>query len=125
MARRCRSLAGDCHLVEEQRAREDATAHVDVIAERHDVPVHGLQVSGDGDLVHRVGDRTLLHPEAARAARVIAGDAVHPVAHELRHQEPGAVAPEDGLRIELSLLTYEEADVYSSRVARRFEVNST
>src|SRR5205823_2177769 len=42
-AGRCRSLAGDCHLVEEQRARADATAHVDVIAERHDVPVHGLQ----------------------------------------------------------------------------------
>src|SRR2546430_17551832 len=118
MAGRCRSLAGNCHLVEEQRAREDATAHVDVVAERYDVPVHGLQVSGDGDLVHRVGDRTVLHPEAARAARVIAGAAVHPWAHELSHQEPGAEAPEESLRIERSLLTSDEEVVCAARVAR-------
>src|SRR5207253_10891554 len=117
MARRYRTLAGDCQLVEEQRAREDATAHVDVIAKRHDVPVHGLQVSGDGDLVHRVGERPLLHPEAARAARAIAGDAVHPVAHELRHQEPGDEAPEESPRIERPLLTSDEELVYVAQVA--------
>ena len=54
--------------------------HVDVAAHRDDVAQHVAQVAGDRDLVHRIGDRAVLDPEAAGAARIIAGDAVDALA---------------------------------------------
>ena len=46
-----------------------------------------LQIAGDRDLVHGIGDRAVLDPEAGRAARVVAGDAVDALPHQLGHDQ--------------------------------------
>jgi len=101
--RRCSSLPGNRHLAEQHRAGADTAAHVTIVAERHDVPVHGPQIAGDGDLVHRIRDGAALHPEAARAARVVPGHPVHALPHQLGHQEPRVQAVEEPGCIQRSL----------------------
>src|ERR1700740_3484968 len=65
-------VSSDRHLTNEDRARPDRAAHVHITADRNDIEIHLAQVSGDCDLMHRVRDGAILHPEAARAARIVA-----------------------------------------------------
>ena len=48
---------------------------------------HVLQVAGDRDLLHREGDLAVLDPEAAGAARVVAGHVVDALPHQLDHEQ--------------------------------------
>ena len=48
------------------------------------------QVAGDGDPSHRKGDLAVLDPEPGRAARIIAGDAVDALPHQLGDEQPAA-----------------------------------
>ena len=65
---------------------------VHVAADGFDRGEHLPQVPGDGDAVHRIGDLPAFHPEPRRAARVIAGDRVHALPHQLGDQQPAAHA---------------------------------
>jgi len=47
-------------------------------------------MSRDRDLVHRMHQRAVLDPVTARAARVIAGDRIHALPHQLRHEQARA-----------------------------------
>ena len=47
------SLAGDGHLLEQDRTHAGAAARIDVVAHRRDALEHVAQIAGDGDLGHR------------------------------------------------------------------------
>src|SRR5579883_3346849 len=49
---------------------------------------HVLEIAGDGDLAHGIGQLTLLDPESGGPAAVVASDAVDAHPHEFRHVEP-------------------------------------
>ena len=66
-------------------AAPDRTARVHVGADRGNPAVHVTQISGNGDLVHRIGDGAVLDPESAGAAGVIAGDTIDALAHQFGH----------------------------------------
>src|SRR3546814_10502003 len=74
--------AGHRYLPDQDRAGVDVRTRVDVTAHRLDVPEHRLEVAGNGDAIDGVRDRPVLDPESRRAARVVAGDVVHPLPHQ-------------------------------------------
>src|SRR3546814_6787604 len=74
-------------LPDQDRAGVDVRTRVDVAAHRLDVAEHRLEVAGDGDAVDGVRDRPVLDPEPGRAARVVTGDVVHPLPHQLGNQQ--------------------------------------
>jgi hypothetical protein len=64
-----------------------AAAHLHVVADGEDAGEHRLQIAGDGDFLHRVGDLAVLDPVAGGAARVVAGDVVDAVAEQFGDQQ--------------------------------------
>ena len=70
-----------------------------------DAAQHVFEVAGDGDLVHRISDAAVLHPEAAGAARVVARHVVHALAHELDHEQARAQLLQHGVQV-VVLQTY-------------------
>src|SRR6516164_3311194 len=109
-------LAGDGHLADEQRACMNTAARIDIVPESNDVAVHIFEVSRDGDLVYGIRDRTVLHPEAARAAGIIARHPVHTLSHELGHQQSGAEPAQERLAVETSLRAVHQQVVNSTGV---------
>src|SRR5262249_25203513 len=75
--------AGDPHALDEARAAGARAAREDIAADRGDVAEHVAQVARDRDLLDRIPDLAALDPVTERAARVVAGDHVDPLAHEL------------------------------------------
>ena len=76
--------------LDQHRADRLAALGVDVGADGHDVLEHVAQVAGDGDLVDRVDDAPALDPEAGGAARVVAGDVVDALPHQLGDEQAAA-----------------------------------
>src|SRR5215831_7770997 len=111
-------LARDGHLADENRAGADAAARVDVAAERDDVAIHGLEVPGDRDLVHGIGQTSVFHPEAARTTRVVAGHAVDTLAHELGHQQSRTEPREQRLPVDTTLSGGDQQVMNPAGVAR-------
>ena len=60
---------------------------------------HLPEVAGDRDFLDRVADLPALHPEAAGAARVVAGDVVDALADQFGHQQPGAQPAQHDLEV--------------------------
>ena len=81
------SIARDRHALDQDRAAAIGAAHHLVAAHGGDAAEHVLQVACHGDLLHRIRDLTVLHPEARRAARVVPCQQVHALPHHFRHQE--------------------------------------
>src|ERR1700760_2995699 len=73
--------AGDGHAFDADGGGGAGSSEDEVVADGGDVFVHVLEVAGDGDLFHGVGEFAILDPHAACADRVVAGDEVHAVAH--------------------------------------------
>src|SRR5438045_5243443 len=72
------SVSGDGHFLDQDRAATARAACKHVVSDRHDGAEHLAQVASDGDFLHGVPDLAPLHPVARRAARVVAGDEIHP-----------------------------------------------
>src|SRR5450759_3375313 len=95
------SVAGDGHAVDQDRAAAARTARELVLAHRRYTLEHVAQIAGDGDLLHRVADNPALHPVSGRAARIIAGDHVDALSHQVGDkqaaahffQQPGQIEP--------------------------------
>src|SRR5690606_37617096 len=81
------------HRAHQDRARADVRTRVDVAAHRLDGPEHVAQVAGDGEAIDRMDDRATLDPESGRPARIVAGDRVHPLAHQFGDHDPVAHPP--------------------------------
>ena len=62
-------------------------AELQVVADFGDVEQHVFQVAGDRDLFDRKGQFAVLDPQAAGAAREIAGDQVHAEAEKLGDEQ--------------------------------------
>src|SRR6185436_18897918 len=92
-------------------------AQVDVVTQRGDVAVHVPQVAGDGDLVHRIGHRAVFDPVAGCAPRVVSGDAVDALPHELGDQQSGAELAHQGLHAEPALARFDQQVVRAAGVA--------
>src|SRR4051812_29936646 len=80
-------VAGDGHVLDQDRAALAARAHQHIAAHRDDALEHLAQVPGDGDLLHREADLAALDPIARGAARVVAGDQVDTVPEQLGDEE--------------------------------------
>src|SRR5215472_5020134 len=117
-SRRCSSLTGNRHFADEKRGGADRAAHIGIGAGGGDVEIHAFQVPGDGHLVHGVLDRAMLDPEAARAARIIAGHAVDALPHELGHQQSGIEPGEEGLAAQPAVARRHDQVVNPPGVAR-------
>src|SRR5207245_9306865 len=63
---------------------------------------HVAQVAADGDFLHGVPDLASLDPVARRAARVVAGDQIHPEPDQLGHQKSATHFPDEPGKIELA-----------------------
>src|SRR5579864_824025 len=122
--RRCSSLTGNRHFADEHRRSPHGAADIDVGTECGDVAIHLLQISRDGHFVHRILDRTRLDPEAARPARIIAGNRIHALAHELGHEKAGAEPAQEGRRIEPAVARGHDEVVNAAGVARGLESQS-
>src|SRR3712207_5417751 len=85
--RRLVLVARDRHVVDQDGAAGAPAAHHHVASYGHDSLEHFAQIAGDGDLLDREADLAALHPVAGRAARIIAGDQVHALAHELGDEQ--------------------------------------
>src|SRR5690242_11137244 len=85
------SAARDRHALDQDRAAAVCAAHHGVTAGRGDAAEHVLQISRHGHLFDGKGDLAVLHPVAARSARVVAGDEVDAVAEHLGDEK---AAPE-------------------------------
>src|ERR1700754_916730 len=83
-------LACDRHLLDEPRPRQDMRAAVHVVADSDQVRVHVAEVGGDRDLLDRIGDLAVFHPEARGTAGIVAGDDRHTLPHHFRHQQARA-----------------------------------
>src|SRR5687768_9169600 len=91
------AFARDGHPADQDRTGTDVRARIDIVADRLDRLEHRLEVAGDGDAVHRIGDRTALDPETGGTARVISGDRIHPLPHQFGDQQAGAHAAQHRL----------------------------
>src|SRR5262245_27043793 len=74
------------HSIDAQRGRIGAVAEHEIVRGRQ-MLVHVLEIARDRDLTDRIGDFAVLDPEACRATRIVAGDAVHAHADQLGHVE--------------------------------------
>src|SRR5476651_1105142 len=81
------SRAGDRHPFNSYRRRVGRALELQVVRGRHRQE-HVLEVPGDGDAAHRIGELAVLDPEARGAAAVVAGDAVHAGADHVGDEEP-------------------------------------
>jgi hypothetical protein len=86
------------HAVDEDRADLLGAAHQHVVADLDDAAQHVLEVAGDGDLLHRVGDLAVLDPVAGSAARVVAGHVIHALAEQFGDQQAAAHQSRSGRR---------------------------
>src|SRR3954452_18879125 len=86
--RRTSSVSSDGHAVEQNGAALTRAAHDDVEAQGNDTGEHLPKISGDGDLLNRVSNLSVLDPEARGTARVVAGYLIHAHAHQLGYQQP-------------------------------------
>src|SRR2546428_600373 len=85
---RNRLVAGDCHVLNQDRTARPAAPHEHVAAYCNDTPEHVFQVAGDRDFLHGMANFAALDPVARRAARVIARHKVHALTHELGDEKP-------------------------------------
>src|SRR5437867_13293650 len=81
-------VAGDCHVLNQDRAARPAAPHEHVAAYRNDTPEHVFQVAGNRDFLNRMANFAALDPVARRAARVIARPEVHALTHQLGDEKP-------------------------------------
>src|SRR6185312_15118472 len=100
----------DGHALDQDRAARAPAARHDVAPDGDDRAEHLAQVAGDGDLLHREADLAVLDPVAGRAARIVAGDEVDALPHQLGHQQPFAHLLEHSCEIG-PFRTYEEVVV--------------
>src|SRR6188508_2281347 len=70
------------HSIDAQRRRIGAVAEHEIACGR-EMLVYLLEVARDGHFAHRIGEFSVLDPVAGRAARIVAGDAVHAHADQL------------------------------------------
>ncbi len=71
-----------------QRRRRSRAAKFQVIANLRNVIQHVLEIAGHGDFFHRISKLAVLNPQAAHAARKIAGNHIHAKAEKLEHIKP-------------------------------------
>src|SRR5690606_29205931 len=90
--------AGNGHFTYQNRPGAHVRAQVGLAADRLDPGKHLAQVAGDGQPIHRIRGRTALDPEARRSARIVAGDAIDPLPHQLGHQQAATHAAHDLLQ---------------------------
>src|SRR5947208_3280651 len=81
-------VAGDCHVLNQDRTARPAAPHEHVAAYGNDTPEHVFQVASNRDFLHRIKNFAALDPVARRAARVIARHEVHALTHELGDEQP-------------------------------------
>src|SRR5690606_12719236 len=81
------SLTGDHHPFDQHRAGSHIAACFHVTAHRNDLTEHVAQVASDGHLLHRELDLAILDPVTTSTTRIIAGDQVQALAHQLSHQQ--------------------------------------
>src|SRR6185312_17075261 len=89
------SASRDGHSVDAECGRGGGAAKEKIAANRGDVAIHVLEIAGDGDLLHRIGQLAVLDPQASRALGVVASDQIHAEAHRLSDVEPAAHAADD------------------------------
>ena len=70
-------MAGDGHAANLEGGCGDAAPEGQIIANHLDPGEHFLEVAGDGDLLHRVGQLASFDPNSNCPSGVIAGDEVH------------------------------------------------
>ena len=87
-----------------------------VIADGQDAGKQVLEVGGDGDFLHRELDLAVLHPVAAGAAGVVAGDQVDALPHQLGDQQAAAHASQQGLLVLVAVA--DEEVVHAAGVGR-------
>src|SRR5512146_519627 len=80
-------LAGDGHSIYTKGRASECAAEFEVVADFGDVVEHVVEVAGDGDLLDRVVEFAVLDPQAAGAAREIAGDEIDTETEEFRYEQ--------------------------------------
>src|SRR4029077_11753944 len=120
-APRYSSLTGNRHLADEERGRADGATRIGIGAGGGNVEIHALEIPGDGHLVHRVLNRATLDPEAARAARVVAGHPVDTLSHQLGHQQSATEPGEERFRSEPAVARRDDQVVNAAGVAGGLE----
>src|SRR5690606_23142238 len=81
------SGAGDRHRLDQDRAAALGATTNFIGADGDDAGEHLAQVAGDGDLLDRIRDDPVLHPVATRTARIVAGDVVDPLSHQVGDEQ--------------------------------------
>src|ERR1043165_2078095 len=76
---------------------------VDVAADGDDVAEHAVEITGDRDLLDRMGDLSTLDPVAGGAPGIVRGDRIHALPEELRHQETSTHAAQQRRQIVVAM----------------------
>src|SRR3990167_4989188 len=75
------------HALDQHRASADIAAQLHIITDSDNLLEHVTQVSVDGDFLHRKLDLAVLHPVTTGTTRIVAGDHIQPLPHQLSDQQ--------------------------------------
>src|ERR1043166_3494493 len=100
-------FSGDRHAVNPQSRSSGRTTKLQIIADLRDIVQHVFQVACHGDLFYRIGEFTVLNPQAAGATGKIASNHIHAKTEELRNVKSALNAGDDLLRRALAFLQEE------------------
>src|SRR5713226_7293186 len=78
-------FAGNSHAINAKCWTSKRTAELEITADFHDVVQHVLEISGDGDFFHGIGELAVFNPQAAGATGKVTGDQVHAEAEKLSY----------------------------------------
>src|SRR6478736_1814507 len=80
-------FSGNHHAVNPQGWRSKRAAEFKIVANFRDVVEHVLEIAGDSNLFHGIGELAIFDPQSADAARKITGDHVDAKSEELENIE--------------------------------------
>ena len=79
------SVAGDGHFAQQDGTGPCVTAKVYVVPNSNEVAIEIAEISGDSELFDRILDLAMFDPEASGTSRVVTGQKIHTLPHELRN----------------------------------------
>src|SRR5689334_2271695 len=114
-------FSGNHHAVNPQGWRSKRAAEFKIVANFRDVVEHVLEIAGDSDLFHGIGELAIFDPQSAGAARKITGDHVDAESEELEDIETLLNASDNLLRRAFAFLQKEisRADAGRARQSPR------
>ena len=83
-------IASDGQLFQHYRAGSGVAAQIHVIADGDQSFEHVPEIAGNGELLDRILDRPVFHPETGCSARLITGHQIDALAHQFGDEQAGA-----------------------------------